>query len=138
MRTLFRWMLLAPLAALFAAVPDRPATAEAGPPQVGQAAPDFSAVDSKGKSVTLSEFRGRTVVLEWTNADCPYVRKHYGSGNMQTELTVERGGEFVLTFLPGLLDGQHIVRGSHNVGDAFEKAGEFMAVKMRSLSSNIT
>jgi hypothetical protein len=93
MRTLFRWMLLAPLAALFAAVPDRPATAEAGPPQVGQAAPDFSAVDSKGKSVTLSEFRGRTVVLEWTNADCPYVRKHYGSGNMQSvQALAQRSG----------------------------------------------
>jgi hypothetical protein len=52
--------------------------------QIGQPAPDFTAVDSKGNKVQLSEFRGKTVVLEWTNADCPYTRKHYASGNMQS------------------------------------------------------
>ncbi|MFX8262347.1 redoxin domain-containing protein, partial [Acinetobacter baumannii] len=36
-------------------------------------------------TVSLSDFKGKTVVLEWTNADCPYVRKHYGSGNMQKQ-----------------------------------------------------
>ena len=58
-------------------------TAAGGGPQIGRPAPDFTATDSKGSSVSLSEFRGRTVVLEWTNADCPYTRKHYTSGNMQ-------------------------------------------------------
>jgi peroxiredoxin len=52
-------------------------------PELGKPAPDFTAVDSKGKTVALSELRGKTVVLEWSNHDCPYVRKHYGSGNMQ-------------------------------------------------------
>lgn len=46
-------------------------------------APDFTGVDSDGNSHTLSQYRGKTVVLEWTNHDCPYVRKHYDSGNMQ-------------------------------------------------------
>jgi peroxiredoxin len=45
-------------------------------------APDFTAVDADGKTRSLSEFRGKTVVLEWVNEGCPYVRKHY-SGNMQ-------------------------------------------------------
>ena len=45
-------------------------------------APDFTAVDVDGKTRSLAEFRGRIVVLEWTNEGCPYVRKHY-SGNMQ-------------------------------------------------------
>ena len=49
----------------------------------GEAAPNFSAVDSNGKAVNLADLKGKTVVLEWTNHDCPYVRKHYGSGNMQ-------------------------------------------------------
>ena len=49
----------------------------------GKPAPAFSAVNSDGKAVTLAEFKGKTVVLEWTNHDCPYVRKHYGAGNMQ-------------------------------------------------------
>src|ERR1700726_4161695 len=53
-------------------------------PQIGQIAPEFTAKDSKGNSVTLSQYRGKTVVLEWTNADCPYTRKHYSSGNMQS------------------------------------------------------
>ncbi|MFK8017619.1 MAG: thioredoxin family protein [Gammaproteobacteria bacterium] len=51
--------------------------------QAGKAAPDFTLVGSDGESYTLSELRGQRVILEWTNHDCPYVRKHYGSGNMQ-------------------------------------------------------
>lgn len=53
-------------------------------PQPGKAAPDFTAVDSKGKTVRLSELKGKTVVLEWTNQDCPYVRKHYETSTMQS------------------------------------------------------
>lgn len=49
---------------------------------VGQAAPDFSAVDTAGKTHRLSDYKGKLVVLEWTNPGCPFVRKHY-SGNMQ-------------------------------------------------------
>lgn len=52
-------------------------------PVVGQPAPAFSAVDANGKTRSLDEFKGKTVVLEWTNSGCPYVRKHYDSGNMQ-------------------------------------------------------
>ena len=53
-------------------------------PEIGKPAPDFSAMDSNGKSVRLSDYRGKTVVLEWTNDGCPYVKKHYLSNNMQT------------------------------------------------------
>jgi hypothetical protein len=59
-----------------------PVAADAAP-QIGQAAPDFTANDSKGSPVSLRQLRGKIVVLEWTNADCPYTRKHYSSGNMQ-------------------------------------------------------
>ena len=52
-------------------------------PSVRQPAPDFTAVDSNGQSHSLSDYRGQTVILEWTNHDCPYVRKHYETGNMQ-------------------------------------------------------
>jgi peroxiredoxin len=51
-------------------------------PSVGQAAPQFAARDAAGKAVKLSDYRGKFVVLEWTNPNCPYVRKHYNSGNM--------------------------------------------------------
>lgn len=51
--------------------------------QPGKPAPDFTAVDSAGKPVALSALKGKTVVLEWTNHECPYVAKHYGTGTMQ-------------------------------------------------------
>ena len=51
-------------------------------PSVGQPAPDFTLRDTAGKAVKLSDYRGKHVVLEWTNPGCPYVRKHYDSGNM--------------------------------------------------------
>ncbi|WP_084555231.1 redoxin domain-containing protein [[Phormidium ambiguum] IAM M-71] len=50
---------------------------------VNKAAPNFVAADTNGKTHRLTDFKGKVVVLEWTNHDCPFVRKHYGSGNMQ-------------------------------------------------------
>jgi peroxiredoxin len=55
----------------------------AAAPIVGKPAPDFALPDANGKKVSLSSFRGKTVVLEWNNPGCPFVQKHYGSGNMQ-------------------------------------------------------
>ncbi|MDX1513516.1 MAG: thioredoxin family protein [Gammaproteobacteria bacterium] len=55
----------------------------AAAPQVGAPAPAFSGKTTDGGTIDLADLRGKTVVLEWTNHDCPYVRKHYGSGNMQ-------------------------------------------------------
>ncbi len=52
-------------------------------PAVGTTAPDFSLTDSKGKTQSVSQYKGKYVVLEWFNPDCPFVKKHYGSGNMQ-------------------------------------------------------
>lgn len=49
----------------------------------GDAAADFTATDTKGRPQTLSDYKGKFVVLEWFNVDCPFVKKHYGSGNMQ-------------------------------------------------------
>lgn len=52
-------------------------------PEVGQPAPAFVAVDSKGQQHKLADYKGKVVVLEWTNHECPYVKKHYNSSNMQ-------------------------------------------------------
>ena len=51
--------------------------------KVGEPAPDFTATASNGKTYRLSDYRGKYVVLEWHNNGCPYVGKHYNSGNMQ-------------------------------------------------------
>ena len=58
------------------------ATAAQAAPSVGQPAPEIALRDTAGKAVKLSDYRGKHVVLEWTNPGCPYVRKHYDSGNM--------------------------------------------------------
>lgn len=49
----------------------------------GETAPDFTLTDTNGQSHSLSDFKGKFVVLEWLNHDCPFVKKHYDSGNMQ-------------------------------------------------------
>jgi len=56
-------------------------TASAAPP--GNAAPAFREVNTAGKEISLADFKGKTVVLEWTNNGCPFVQKHYNSSNMQ-------------------------------------------------------
>lgn len=75
--SIFRALSIALLPGALAA----PAVLAAARP--GEPAPAFEAVDSKGQTRSLVEFAGKTVVLEWTNDGCPFVQKHYGSGNMQ-------------------------------------------------------
>jgi peroxiredoxin len=65
--------------------------------KTGDAAPEFTATASNGKTVRLSNFRGKYVVLEWHNNGCPYVGKHYNSGNMQ-KLQKEWTGRGVVWF----------------------------------------
>jgi peroxiredoxin len=50
---------------------------------VGDPAPSFTLTDTKGQTHSLADLKGKTVVLEWWNYECPFVGKHYGSGNMQ-------------------------------------------------------
>lgn len=53
-------------------------------PAINESAPGFTAMDSNGKEVSLKDFAGKKVILEWTNDQCPFVQKHYDSGNMQS------------------------------------------------------
>src|SRR5215470_11311162 len=77
---MFRRLLpLVVLALGFTALPPA-AFAQALP---GQPAPAFTLTDVAGKPVQLADFRGKYVVLEWNNPSCPFVQKHYDSGNMQ-------------------------------------------------------
>ena len=63
-------------------------------------APSFELVDSSGENISLSNFKGNTVVLEWTNHDCPYVAKHYATGNMQnTQKQAKEEGVVWLTII---------------------------------------
>jgi peroxiredoxin len=62
-----------------------PSLAFAATPDIGKPAPPFSAADSNGKTWSLADLTGKVVVIETTNHDCPYVRKHYSARNMQTQ-----------------------------------------------------
>ena len=63
-------------------------------------APNFELVDSHGKNISLSNFEDNTIVLEWTNHDCPYVAKHYATGNMQnTQEQAKEQGVVWLTII---------------------------------------
>jgi hypothetical protein len=80
--------------------------------QIGRPAPDFTATDSKGASVSLSGLRGKNVVLEWTNADCPYTRKHYTSGNMQSiQALAQKNGVVWLSVISSAPGKQGYVNG---------------------------
>jgi peroxiredoxin len=76
---MIRTLFLAALAT-FALAGAMPAQAA---PAIGQPAPDFTGTDSNGKTHKLSDYKGKIVVLEWTNPGCPFVMKHYDSNNMQ-------------------------------------------------------
>ncbi len=62
---------------------------------VDKPAPDFACNDSNGGEHTLSAYKGKIVVLEWLNHDCPFVKKHYGSGNMQKLQKVYTGRDVI-------------------------------------------
>ena len=68
-----------------AAVALTPAVSFAASPDLGKPAPLFTAVDSNGKTWSLADLKGKVVVIETTNHDCPYVRKHYNAKNMQDQ-----------------------------------------------------
>lgn len=89
-------------------------------PQISQPPPAFRALDSNGKARSLADFKGKTVVLEWTNAECPFVKKHY-SGNMQAlQKAAAKDGVVWLTINSGAPGKQGHVDGAG--ADAIVKA----------------
>lgn len=90
-----------PMLTAFAALAIIAAPASAAP-VVGQPAPNFKLNDANGGVVTLSDFKGKPVVLEWNNPGCPFVQKHYGSGNMQkTQAAAKAAGAVWLSINSG-------------------------------------
>ena len=102
---------------------------------LGAPAPAFRVQDADGRERTLAEFAGRIVVLEWTSSDCPYSRKHYGSGTMQAlQKAAVRDGVAWLTvsssakdregyFTPALARAWRARVGSHATAILLDSAG---------------
>lgn len=92
-------------------------TTLASGPEIGKPAPAFMGVDSNGKAHKLSDFAGKTVVLEWSNADCPYVKKHYNANNMQsTQTAAASKGAVWLTIISSAPGKQGAVTGAEANG----------------------
>ncbi len=86
-------------------------------PEIGRPAPDFTGTSADGSSVTLSTYKGKIVVLEWHNPYCPFVKKHYGSNNMQSlQTAAHEDGVVWLTINSGAPGKQ----GSMNAAEASE------------------
>lgn len=129
---------------LFAALSGAFALVTAHAADVGAPAPQFTAKDSKGETVSLAELRGKVVALEWVNFDCPFVKKHYGSGNMQklqadftakgvTWLTISSSAEGKEGFLEasklGELAGSKGNKATHVIADGDGKIGHAFGAK---------
>lgn len=106
------------------------AQAPASPVQVGGNAPAFTLPDTQGKNHRLADFRGKYVVLEWTNADCPFVKKHYVNGDMQkTQAWAKDKGVVWLTVLSSAPGQQgHLEAAAAN--DLMKKHGFKAAAKL--------
>ncbi len=74
---------------------DIDAIAAAATAKVGQPAPALALIDSTGMTRSLADFAGKTVVLEWTNHGCPFVKKHYGAENMQAQQRNATAGDII-------------------------------------------
>jgi peroxiredoxin len=100
--------LLAALAATVAA-----SSLALAAPIVGKPAPEFTATDTNGKSRSLADYKGKTVILEWTNDGCPYVKKHYGAGNMQElQQEITAAGGIWLSIISSAPGKQGYVKGA--------------------------
>ena len=105
---------LFPIATAIVLVACAPAIAA---PQVGSQAPNFKLADANGKAVTLGQFKGKVVVLEWNNPGCPYVKKHYDSGNMQkTQAAAKKDGVVWLSVNSGAPGKQGHMNGAEAKG----------------------
>jgi len=107
-----RKLLAAGLVSLFLA------TSPAQAIETGEMAPDFKLPSADGKEMSLSDLKGQTVVLEWFNQDCPYVKKHYGAGDMQAlqKKWTEKGVKWL------------VLSSTNEENDSFRNAEQFRAL----------
>ncbi len=105
--------------------------------EVGKAAPDFSATDVNGADFSLSSLKGKLVILEWTNHQCPYVIKHYDSGNMQkTQAAAKKHGAEWITIVSSA-PGRQGHTAAQEAKDIAEKSGAKITTKILDESGSV-
>lgn len=112
-------------------------SSNAAAPEIGQPAPDFEAADIDGNTFKLSDHKGKIVVLEWSNHECPFVVKHYGSGNMQKtqKETVEKGVEWVT--IVSSAEGRQGNVSNEKAKEILEETGATVSAKILDASGEI-
>jgi len=91
--------------------------------EVGKMAPGFTLTDANGDEHSLADFRGKYVVLEWINFDCPFVKKHYGSGNMPSLQEEAKGQDVVWLTICSSAPGKQGYFEGAALSDRMEKEG---------------
>ncbi len=106
-------------------------------PEVGQAAPGFTATDIDGNEFNLADHKGKIVVLEWTNHQCPFVMKHYNSGNMQKvqKAVKDQGVEWVT--IVSSAEGRQGNTTPEEAAQIVEDAGAIITTKILDASGKI-
>lgn len=97
----------------------------------GDTAPDFKLTSVKGEEVSLADQKGKVVVLEWLNHDCPYVKKHYGSGNMQKLQETYTGKGVVWLTIQSGQEGRENFPAAEVLAERSEKAGSKATAVLR-------
>ncbi|NCT40181.1 MAG: redoxin domain-containing protein [Alphaproteobacteria bacterium] len=128
---------LAVFAIAITAIVSLSTASKAAAPEIGKAAPDFTATDINGDTFKLSDHKGKIVVLEWSNHECPFVVKHYGSGNMQKvqKETTEKGVEWVT--IVSSADGRQGNTTAEEAAKIIEEQGAHPSVKILDASGEI-
>ncbi len=106
-------------------------------PMIGAAAPDFSATDINGKEVKLADLKDKVVVLEWHNPECPFVKKHYGPGNMQALQRNFTNKDVVWITVNSGAEGKQGVYADDAAAQAALKDNSFATHYIRDLSGTI-
>ena len=102
----------------------------------GQPAPDFTLSDLSGKAVKLSDLKGKFVVLEWVNPECPYVQKHYNSANMPG-LQKEYGGKVTWLTINSTREGHSEFKSPQEMGSWMKEKGGAPAATLLDRDSKV-
>ncbi len=106
-------------------------------PVVGEPAPNFTATDTNGVEHSLSDFKGKTVVLEWSNHDCPFVVKHYSVGNMQKLQAEATADDVVWLTIVSSAEGKQGNVSNEEANKIMEEAGAKSTARLKDESGEI-
>lgn len=129
-KTIFSFMVLIALAASLT-------VSAADKAEIDKPAPDFTLTDTNGKTHSLSDFEGKYVVLEWINFGCPFVKKHYNSGNMQKLQKAYTGKDIVWLSICSSAEGKQGYMEADDINEELEDINAAMTAYLVDASGKV-